>query len=427
MDINQTYTHILDKRAANKLIAILSLFYLFIYFFLTPVYKFLEIYYFFPHINFSGLRAILAVITVSILLYNFFKNINRIQSFNRAMIYLFPGIICLIFICFIFFLSYFRVLDYSPNAFEIFLLRVDACLIGYTMLFIAGCFFDFYDSKKVLQFSFILWILFSIFILINSKILVASFFIYADKPDNIINYIFLSNGYLFFAFFALAAVRSNLKKTIVWLLSISCLFLVPSRSNTVAFIFSTIVPILFYFRKSFVYSLFTFFSLFAILILVLIKFAPYSSVISSNELFESSRFFSTNLANDASLIERKEIARINFANLKETWFFGDFMGDIRLFGEDGNETHSYISFLEQFGFIPFTLMISSVIILIYFLYKLRSDRSAILQSTLMLALFFIPLMIFAKGFTSNLIWFLIPRVVMHFFAYRKEMQLFANY
>ena len=426
MDVNLRYSHIFDKTAVNKLIARLSLFYLFIYFFLTPVYKFLEIYYVFPHFNVAGLRALLAIVTVSILLISILKEIKRIQSFNKALIYLFPGIVCLILIYIIFFLSYFTVLDQSPKASEIFLLRVDACLIGYTMLFIAGCFFDFYESKKILKFSLILWILFSVFILINSKVLIASFFIYADKPDNVINYIFLSNGYLFFAFLALVSVRSNLNKTIIWLVSISCLFLVPSRSNTVAFIFATIVPFFFYFRKSAFYLLSTIIICITISILCLLKFTNYSSVISNSELYENNRYITTDFSTDESLKERQDIARINFENLKETWVFGDFMGDFRIFGEDGNETHSYISFLEQFGFIPFILLIWSVMTLIYFLYKLKSDRSDIFQSTLMLSLFFIPLMIFAKGFTSNLIWFIIPRVILHFFAQRKQMQLFNN-
>lgn len=426
MDVNQTYTHIFDKTVVNKLIAKLSLFYLFTVFFITPLYKFLETYYRFPHFNISGLRAVLAIITVSILLFNIFIDVRRIRFVNSAILYLIPGIICLILICIIFFISYFRVLGYAPKASEIFLLRVDACLIGYTMLFIAGSFFDFFDSKKILHYSLILWIFYSIFILLNSKILIASFFIYDDKPDKIINYIFLSNGYLFFAFFSLLAVRSNLNKTIIWLVSILCLFLVPSRSNTVAFIFATIIPILFYFRKSGFFSLLIVLICFAIPILGLLKFTNYSSVISNNELFKNSRFINTDISTDESLSERQNIAKINFENLKGTWVFGDFMGDIRIFGEDGNETHSYISFLEQFGFIPFILMIWSVMTLLYFLYKLKSDRSAIYQSTLMLTLFFIPLMIFAKGFTSNLIWFMIPRVVMHFFALKKQMQLFNN-
>lgn len=418
MGFDQIYIHIISKTILAKLVAKLSLFYLVVLFFISPLYKFLEIYRGFPYFNFAIIRALLAILTFIMLFFFVIKRIKN-QNISKAISILAPSIFCLIFVTIIFLISFFNVLDYSINAKEIFFLRIDSCLVGYFMLFIAGVFFDFFDPKKTYKLNLILWILYSLFIFINSQFLISSFYSNDYYSERIINYIFLSNGYLFFSFFVLAAMDSKFKMIIIWLVIIFCMFLIPSRSNTVAFLFATLIPVFFHFWKLRVDHVNSFLFLFLISVIVLFTLSYDFSVIFNNELLQNNRLLNTDLSNDNSINSRNDIAKINFENLKDNWLIGDFMSDVRIFKGDGFETHSYISFWEQFGLIPFLLLIWSVLTLIYFLYKLRSDNSAIFKSTLMLTLFFIPLMVFAKGFTSNLIWFIIPRIVMHYFAEKK--------
>jgi hypothetical protein len=145
-----------------------------------------------------------------------------------------------------------------------------------------------------------------------------------------------------------------------------------------------------------------------------------------SEIITKNRTFSSNIEADESLDLRLYQANKNFENLKSNWFFGDFMGDIRIHGEDGNETHSYISFWEQFGIIPFLLMLISVFTLLYYLYLLRRNSSQIYMSTLILSLFFIPSMLFAKSYGYNLIWFMIPRIVVYYQSLKYEAWINQN-
>ncbi len=415
--MEEQYIHIIKRTSIVRLLALLSLTYIIILFFISPLYKFLELYYEYQYINFSLIRSVVVLLVLFVLLIHL-SEVVRKQKFSKAFLLLFPGITCLILIAGIFLVSYFRVLDYSTDSLEIFLYRVDSVLFGYSMLFIAGVFLDVLDIYKVSKLFFILWFLFSLFIFINAKLLIASFFVYTERPEKIINYIFLSNGYLFFSFFALVYVKKRFYIVFVWIITVLCMFLMPSRSNQISFLFATLLPFFIYTKK------YGFILLVLVISLVLGSFVLFHSSfkffsVLDNELIGNARIFNTDLSNDTSLHARLENAQINLDNFKKSWFFGDFMGDIRIFKEDGNETHSYFSFWEQFGLIPFLLLVWSVLNLLFFLLRLRSDVSVVYSSTLMLTLFFVPLMIFAKGFTSNLIWFMMPRIVMYYYAQKK--------
>jgi hypothetical protein len=272
------------------------------------------------------------------------------------------------------------------------------------MLFIAGFFFDYLDIKVIKKLFLYIWIVFTLFIFYNLNIFISSFFLYDVKFEKVINYIFITNGYLFFSIFVLCFIEKALLKVLIWIITLIVLFFVPSRSNTFLFIFATLFPLLFNLKRL-LYSI-------PLIILFFLSDTIFSSI--DSDLFTNSRTLNIDIEGDLSLAERQYQASKNIENLKSTWFFGDFMGDVRIHGEDGHETHSYISFWEQFGIIPFFLLLISVSTLLYYLYLLRYDNSFIYMSTLILSLFFIPGMIFAKGFSSNLIWFMIPRIVVYY-------------
>jgi hypothetical protein len=346
---------------------------------------------------------------ISILLF-LILNRQKTPLLKAALKKLKPSIMAIIMVFFIILFSYFFVINYSKDALSIYLNRVDSCITGYSMMFIAGIYFDYGNSKTTKKIILFFWFLFSVFILYNTDLLISSYFIYEEMPDKIANYIFITNGYVFFSIFTITYVKNNFIKILIWVIIVVLLFLVPSRSNTLGFILATLVPIFIY--RKFVYSI--------IIVVLLWGVGSYIMVsYENNTLIKNSRLLSTNLVDDTSLKQRKEQANKNFENLKSTWFLGDFMGDIRIFGEDGNETHSYLSFWEQFGLIPFLLLIWSMGILIYYLFILRNTDSLVYLSTLMLFLYIVPLMFFAKGFSSSLIWFVIPRIVMYNYSLKK--------
>ncbi len=398
------------KSIINDLFIILSHFYIVFYFLITPLYKFCEIYFSFPNLNLSIIRACILLIVLLLLILKFSIPNSLV---NKWLLYkLSPAIFAIIIVWFIFGYSYFTGLNYSSDSYRIYLSRVDSCLVGYTMMFICGIYFDLAKLKVVKRVMIFCWLCFTFFIIFNIKLIVSSFFIYSEKPDITINYIFLSNGYVFFSIFVLAYLKNQSTRILFLIISILIIYFIPSRSNTFGFLSATLIPFLFYGRIKR-----------NILIFLLFLFSVYamSTILNDNYpfLFES-RLLSTRLSDDESLLARTEIANKNLNNFKDTWFFGDFMGDVRIHGEEGSETHSYISFWEQFGVIPFILLLFSVITSVYFLFLMKFTFSQFYLSSLMLMLFIVPLMIFAKGFTNNLIWFLIPRVIVNYYSIKKN-------
>lgn len=399
--------HLVEKSNIASSIWFIGLLYLIILYFITPIYKFCEVYFDYPKINFSAVRLVLFFITLFLLLLFIFLNRIKLIFLKKALSTLRPAMLCISLVIIVILASYPFILSYSSDAINIYLLRVDTCIVGYSMIFIAGFFFD-YSNKKIVQKLFLyFWIIFTLFIIFNLNILIASFILYGVY-EKTINYIFLSNGYLFFSIFVLCSIKKKVIKIFIWITVLVVMFFVPSRSNTVFFIFATLCPLIFNlnFKRVLGFILSTTFFLFF--------FSDTFFELLDSEIITKNRTFSSNIEADESLDLRLYQANKNFENLKSNWFLGDFMGDIRIHGEDGNETHSYISFWEQFGIIPFVLMLVSVFTLLYYLYLLRRDKSQIYMSTLILSLFFIPSMLFAKSYGYNLIWFMIPRIVVYY-------------
>jgi len=409
--INEIEYHIIKKSWIASSIWLMGLLYLIILYFITPIYKFCEVYFDYPKINFSAIRLILFLITLSLISLLILTNNNRLVFVKRAISTLVPAITCISLVIIIIIISYPFVQSYASDALNIYLLRVDACVVGYSMIFIAGFFFDHSKRKATQQLFMYLWVIFTVFIFFNLNILIASFILYGVY-EKIINYIFLSNGYLFFSIFLLYFIEKQSIKILIWAIVLIVMFFVPSRSNTICFIFATLFPLLFNLKRLLYF--------FLTLVLFISFFGYILSGSLDSEIITRNRTFSSDLEIDTSLEIRLYQANKNFENLQSTWFFGDFMGDIRIHGEDGNETHSYISFWEQFGIIPFLLMLISVFTLLYYLYLLRRDTSQIYKSTLILSLFFIPSMLFAKSYGYNLIWFMIPRIVVYYQSLKYE-------
>ena len=71
---------------------------------------------------------------------------------------------------------------------------------------------------------------------------------------------------------------------------------------------------------------------------------------------------------DASQNMRLKWYELGYKDLRLVWPFGYFMGDVNNnYGHSGTYIHSYLSFLRQFGIIPFTVF---VITLISFYFKI---------------------------------------------------------
>lgn len=375
-----------------------SIFYVFLALCLSPLYKFMEVYHDFPHINLAVVRAfflgLVFLISSSILLIKGLK----LSFFKNGLTLLILPFVSISWITFVILFSYPFIEASSENVSELFLVRVDAVIVGYWMMFFAGFHID---KGYKWNYIFISWLVFVLVLIFNIDFLFASFISF--EQSSTINYIFLSDALAFLSIILFFETKSKPIALIVWVVTFFVLFLIPSRTTLVCFTIGTFIPLLF---KPYIFKWIIIVSLASGLFFMTYNF-------KDNLFFESNRIINTDLGSDKSLQTRNQIKEANFENLKNTWFFGDFMGDVRHSnGEDGFYTHSYISLWEQFGLMPFILFILSVLLLLYHLVRLYPlfRKGGVISSTLALIIFTLIAISFSRSFYNGYIWFLFSRV-----------------
>jgi hypothetical protein len=392
---------------------IITLAYLLVMFFFTPLYKFLEIYYFYPKINLSilrlGILLIAILLTVSLIAIKNYKfNLDK-----KILSNLITSILCITWVIIVILIYYPFIGSYSHNANELYLLRVDAVITGYCMMFFCGI---FYDTKLIQNAMKVAWLLFTFFIIYNYEYLVESFFTY--KLIKSINYMLLADAYVFLALLILFDIKSKIWTAFVFLTTVSVLFVLPSRTTFLCFIIGALFTFMISNIKTFIKN-----ALFLTIVLAGLVF-NFGFEVENNIFFKSSRIINTDFETDGSLNERALQLDLNFETFKSNWLLGGFMSDIKTFhGADGNYSHSYFSFWEQFGLIPFVLLLISVAILLRFLFLLRRNKSHIYLSSLSLTVFTLIAITFSRSFHNSFIWFIIPRVIIFYYDNKKKLPI----
>tara|TARA_Y100001958_G_C21245351_1_gene574994 strand:- start:39 stop:1151 length:1113 start_codon:yes stop_codon:yes gene_type:complete len=306
-----------------------------IHFIILPIYKICEVYYSFPHINFGLIRGFLFIILISSILYI----LIYIRERKREILDV-PFLLFYFITLFIILINYdLRSINETYN--EAYLNRVDSVIIMFPLMYLSG----FFYNKSWDKYINIYFIVFSIFLLFNSDILIQSFIDFSISDP--INYIKISDSYMFIALLNFKNIKKNF---LLYFVSILCLFLVPSRANLFLYLLFTI----FYMR---LYKSLNFTFVLIILISILFYFFSYEFFF---ELIQFSRFNFLDSNDDSSLIYRIESIRNGF-NEGLYFFTGDFMNDITKFSMSGYEAHSHISILNQFGLIPFILFVYMLI------------------------------------------------------------------
>jgi hypothetical protein len=367
-------------------------------YFFTPVYKFHEIYHEFPSVNFTLLRLVLSFLLVVALFLYSIKNFTH----RKWAFYTISGVV-LALILFGIILIKFTLFPFSfhtRNEWLSFYYRVDSSLLGYPGLFFSGYIIFRRGSYAFLgRIVTLFWLFYCSFYFFNWRLLILIFY-GAEIGENNINYIFLSSGFSLISLYTMYTWKDTMWNNFIFLISLSLLFVIPSRSTFISFFVSS--SILYYGRSRFngIRS--------AFMVSILFVGFVFSSKISEiDQILENSRLLNTDLSDDTSLEGRRDIARKNLLNFESNWFFGDFFSDVRLHGESGHETHSYLSFWEQFGVFPFMLFIilysSSGF---YLVFEKHGDHKVRL---FLIALFVYTsiLVIFARGFNESLPFFCI--------------------
>ena len=377
-----------------RCLSVSSLFmiYIVLQLFVTPLYKFCEIYYAFPKLNLSAARVILATFSLSIL----FLFRSRIKVFKNLGFHLIPTILLFALITFIVTMKlavWLNDIRYE-NYLDYLLLRIDTVFFGYPMMFFSGIFYLKYWKNQKNRWIY-LWLIFTTFLLVNIQTLIESYFIYDLRPDRTINYIFLASNYSQLALLALMGSKRSISIAVA-MFTLILLFFIPSRS--MFYIFFAIVLFVLLNKARFVLK-FT-------LTLIAIIIGSFSfSMVESNDILSNSRILDIDMDKDASLDARNKFADLNSKRRRNNLILGDFMSDVVYHGVDGRETHSYVSILEQFGIVPFILYCLALIQSILVVIRAQINKRYDVSDSVILLLYALPITLFTQGFNFNFIWF----------------------
>jgi len=109
---------------------------------------------------------------------------------------------------------------------------------------------------------------------------------------------------------------------------------------------------------------------------------------------------------DTSQSIREKVLQIGLNDIRITWLFGSFMGDINSnYGHVGTYIHSYLSILRQFGIIPFLTLLFLIVVCYYkiiTLWLFKNNRS--INFLFYFTTFILIEIIFARSYLHPFIW-----------------------
>jgi hypothetical protein len=314
------------------------LLFIIIQFLVLPIFKFYELNFGFPKLNFAIIRGIFFFVTFfCLLLVPSSEKTRKLKSNSYYLFYIFY------FLCVLIILINLDLYFLDSIHSKAYLNRIDSVIILYPLMFLSG----HYSNNSWDKYINISFLIFSFFLVLNAQVFIDSYVNFI--VENPINYIKVSDSYLFICLLNFKRIKSN---KYFYILSIICLLLVPARSNVALFFMFSFIFMDFY--KNWKVLIF-----FTSLICIVILFLLYNE--SYLDLVLKSRF-TLDLENDASFIARIGTVLDNFNMNFIEYFTGNYMGDITRFKEEGLEAHSHISILNNFGLVPFILFLIMLVI-----------------------------------------------------------------
>ena len=297
-----------------------------------PVLKYFEYVLLFPRINYS------VVIIVMFSLYLLAINKDFIKKYPLDL--MFPFWI-LVFVSGIQIISLPWALYYSLEGPIYYFKVLSKTFFCYWMFWFVGLHIkNIISHEKAKLFFTISWFFSVIMIILNSL---------SNEVFNIILegktiYLMLGDTFAVLAIFTLIYNRKI--DLFIITLSIIALFALWSRAS----LYSFVVVSLFYLFKEHKYKL---------MFLVLIVFLLINQIYIDKDDRMLRMVFG---GFDASQSMRLKWYELGFKDLRLIWPFGYFMGDVNSnYGNSGTYMHSYLSFLRQFGIVPFIIFIIALL------------------------------------------------------------------
>ena len=352
------------------------LLFLFSFIFFQPIFKYLEYVLNFPRINFS------IIIFLLFSLYMIAASNLFLTKYNIDLLFSFWIIL---FISGIQIISIPWAIHYGLNGPEQFLKIISKTFFCYWMFWFCGLHIKkIINHKYVRLFFSISWIISVLLIFINSLTNEVFSIILQGKAI----YLMLGDTFAVLSIFML--IYNKKFDLLILLISMIALFALWSRASLYSFI---IISFIYMFKEHKIKLL---------LLLFLLIFSHDQLLIFKDDRMLRIIFG----VFDTSVNARGELLKIGLNEMKMVWLFGDFTGDVKSnYGHSGKYIHSYLSFLRQFGIIPFiSLFVLTLYCYIKIIISWYNNNSKHINFIFYFTTFIIIEILFARSYMHPYIW-----------------------
>lgn len=277
--------------------------------------------------------------------------------------------------------------------------------ISTALLFMAGCSISmvFEKNKTVIK---TMWLI-SVCVYVYGIYRSSGFYIYLDGEQI---YLMLSDAFVVVSIFAVFSFRSYLLKLVCFLITLVILFALLSRSAVLVFVLSFVCYILIFSPvKALTVSALSFF---------LILFSWDYILEGLGESHRFVRFFVS--GEDSSFSARSQLFDAGKDHLKENWLLGQYMYDVVNYGGTGQYAHNYMSFWTAYGLGPVLMLVSLVIMMLYFMYvnKVKTELYGVVFVVFIANVISI---LVSKSYLYPYFWFAFGSVACYLDARRRSL------
>ena len=357
---------------------------------IRPILKYSEYVHESIRINFSIVFTLLAVFLIFINI-SFRKKIDEFVLLKPHVFFL--GF-ALIYIIVSQILQFPVIANSCPDCINTYLKTISRTIFSSIIFFFLGFeLIRMLENKAKSNLIFLSWIVYTIVVFANVGIGANGTYSLHLNGEQI--YLTLADAYALLSFLTLYKINRFYFKVVVFFISSVILFLLLSRTSLYLFV---VINFIVLFKQ----SPFKFIMLSVVALCWFVSFVNLD--VSSYENTRMFRFLLT--GEDSSWSGRKLLLRDGLDHLFSYWFLGEFMWEVKASGgKTGNYIHNILSILNQFGLIPFLIIVSSMLISyikISFSFIFKNNRTNTLLFTICSYCFLC--LIFARSYTVVFYW-----------------------
>lgn len=329
----------------SQLLEYIAITYLSIVVFVKPIIKYFEWHHDGFRINISVVYAVLlfvAIIEIILKLHSRKLTIPKDLSHSLS--------ICIILFLFFYQLLHYPYISSLPiyRIHDFFLFYFSESVIQAGLYLLSGFYvFNILQRKKINNLFTFFWLIFSVIVLVftnyNTVFLTSS--IEASAEHN--NYLMMSDAYALLSYFVIVNNRNIFYRLGLILISLLCLFFLKSRASLYMFIVVNIICLILINKRFLWLLLITF-----IVSFLSLDWKDFLRMNSNNRMFRLATF-----GHDVSADIRTNILIKSLNEIKSNFLWGQFMGDVLIEKNTGTYIHNILSYLRQYGIIPFLILL----------------------------------------------------------------------